>query len=126
MKFYINILFIALFSPLILMAQSKPFSLEDCIEYALENSTDIDRSLNSVQLQSAYLEQSKASRLPNLQIGINQQFTSSGNFNNTDGEWNRNSNSTLNATLNSQVTLYSWYPARKASALIPIEALRHE
>lgn len=107
MKFYINILFIALFSPLILMAQSEPFSLEDCIEYALENSTDIERSQNSVQLQGAYLEQSKASRLPNLQIGVKQQFTSTGNYNNINGEWNRNSNSTLNAALTSQVTLYN-------------------
>lgn len=107
MKLYINILFIALFSPLILMGQSEPFKLADCIEYALENSTDIDRSRNSVQIQGAYLEQSKASRFPNLQIGINQQFTSTGNYNNIGSEWNRNSNSTLNAAFTSQVTLYN-------------------
>lgn len=107
MKIYITILFIALLSPLVLLAQTQPFSLEDCIEYALENSTDIDRSQNDVVLQSAYLEQSKASRLPNLQLGINQQLTSTGNYNSIDGEWNRNSNSTLNASFNSQITLYN-------------------
>jgi len=72
MKIYIPILFIVLLSPFVLLAQVQLFSLEDCIEYALEKSTDIDRSKNNVLLQSAYLEQSKASRLPNLQLGINQ------------------------------------------------------
>ncbi len=104
---YISIIFIALCSPLLLFAQTEPFSLEDCIEYALENSTDIDRSQNSVQLRNANLEQSKASRLPNLHFGVNQQLTSTSNYNSTGGEWNRNSNSSLNANLTSQVTLYS-------------------
>jgi outer membrane protein len=107
MKIYIPILFIALLSPVVLLAQTQPFSLEDCIEFALEKSTDIARSQNNVLLQSAYLEQSKASRLPNLQLGVNQQLTSTGNYNSIGGEWNRNSNSTLNASLNSQVTLYN-------------------
>lgn len=107
MKIYIPILLIALINPVLSSAQTQPFSLEDCIEYALENSTNIDRSQNNVSLQSAYLEQSKASRLPNLQLGVNQQFTSNGNYNGTDSEWNRSSNSTLNASLNSQMTLYN-------------------
>ena len=107
MKIYIPILFIALISPFVLFAQTQPFSLEDCIEYALEKSTDIDRSQNNVLLQSSNLEQSKASRLPNLQLGINQQLTSAGNYNSIDGGWDRNGNSTLNASLNSQMTLYN-------------------
>lgn len=107
MKIYIPLLLIALLSPVLLAAQTQSFSLENCIEYALENSTNIDRSQNNVSLQSAYLEQSKASRLPNLQLGVNQQFTSSGNYNSIGNEWNRNTNSTLNASLNSQMTLYN-------------------
>jgi len=54
MKIYISILFIALLSSLVLLAQTQPFSLEDCIEYALENSTDIDRSQNNLR---KYIEQ---------------------------------------------------------------------
>jgi len=107
MKIHISILFITLCSPLLLLAQTQPFTLEDCIEYALEKSTDIDRSQNNVLLQSANLEQSKASRLPNLQLGINQQLTSTGNYNSISGEWDRYSNSTLNASLTSQVTIYN-------------------
>lgn len=107
MKVLIPILFIALCSPLFSIAQTQLFSLEVCIEYALENSTDIGRSQNNVELQNAYLEQSKASRLPSLQLDINQQFASVGNYNNNTGEWKRNSNSSINAGLNSQMTLYN-------------------
>jgi len=107
MKNYIPILVLALLSPLVLLAQTQPFSLEECIEYALNNSTDIARSQNNVLLQNVYLEQAKASSLPNLQLGVTQQLTSTGNYNSTGGEWNRNSNSTLNASLNSQMTLYN-------------------
>ena len=107
MKIYIYLLFITLFSPLVLLSQVAAFSLEDCIDYALENSTDIDRSQNNVQLQGVYLEQAKASRLPNLQLGINQQLVSNGAYNSDDVEWSRSSNSTLNASLSSQMTLYN-------------------
>ncbi|MFA9392484.1 MAG: TolC family protein [Prolixibacteraceae bacterium] len=107
MKIYIFLIILTLCSPILLSAQAQPYSLKDCIEYALEKSTDIDRSQNNVILQSAYLEQAKASRLPNLQLGINQQLTSTGIDNSIDGEWNRNINSTLNASVNSQMTLYN-------------------
>lgn len=107
MKIYIPILFIALISPLVLLAKTQPFSLEDCIEYALEKSTDINCSQNNVLLQIAYLEQSKAYRLPNLQLGINHSLTLTGNYNSIGGEWNRNSNSKLNVSFNSQITLYN-------------------
>jgi outer membrane protein len=133
MKIYISLIILALCSQILLSAQAQPFSLKDCIEYALENSTDIARSQNNVQLQSAYLEQSKASRLPNLQLGINQQLTSTGNYNSIGGEWNRNSNSTLNASVNSQMTLYNGAKIKNTisqnkinleSAEISIQALR--
>lgn len=107
MKIYMRILLLALCSPIFLFAQTQPFSLEDCIQYALDKSTDINRSQNNVQLQSAYLWQAKASRLPNLQLGVNQQLSSNGNYNSIDGAWNRNNNSTFNASLNSQLTLYN-------------------
>ncbi|NOQ26758.1 MAG: hypothetical protein GQ564_15465 [Bacteroidales bacterium] len=103
----IVIVIITLCCPLVLAAQDQLFSLEDCINYALENSTDINRAQNDVVIQNAYLEQSKAARLPNLQLGINQQLNSTGSYNTTNSEWNRNSNNSINASLSSQVTLYN-------------------
>lgn len=93
--------------PQIAGAQEISFSLNDCINYALENSTDIGRAKNSVASQNAYLEQSEAERLPNLNLGVNQQLNSAGNYNATNNEWNRNGNATLSVSLNSQVTLYN-------------------
>lgn len=50
----------------LLKAQEQPFSLENCIQYAWENSTELSRTDNSVKIQNAYLESSKAERGPNL------------------------------------------------------------
>jgi outer membrane protein len=93
--------------PQIAEAQEKSFSLNDCINYALENSTDIGRAKNSVESQNAYLEESKAARLPNLQLSADQQLSSTGSYSTTNSEWSREGNTTLSVSLNSQVTLYN-------------------
>lgn len=107
MKKQLLILSIILCCSLFLRAQEQIFSLEDCINYAFENSTDISRANNNVRMQNAYLEQSKASRFPNLSLGINQNFNSANDYNGTDNTWNRNNNTSLNVSLISQVTLYN-------------------
>lgn len=107
MKIFNFLMFLALCSPFFLSAQAQTYSLKDCIDYALENSTDIERSQNNVIIQGAYLEQSKASRLPNLQLGVNQQLSSGSSYSSTDSEWDRSSNSTLNASLTSEIALYN-------------------
>ncbi|MDA3837721.1 MAG: TolC family protein [Candidatus Delongbacteria bacterium] len=107
MKKHILIIFLTLYSPLILFADQQMFSLEDCIDYALKNSIDINRSDNDVKIQNANLGKSKAARLPNLQLGLNQQLSSVSNYDAINNEWDRNNNTTLNASLNSQVTLYN-------------------
>ncbi|MGQ1946974.1 TolC family protein [Geofilum sp. OHC36d9] len=107
MKILKALIFLALSGSFFVSAQAQSYSLKDCIEYALENSTDIERSQNNVSIQSAYLEQSKASRLPNLQLGVNQQLSSTSSYNSTDSGWDRSSNSTLNASLTSEIALYN-------------------
>lgn len=106
MKKVFVILSLLFLLPPMLMAQ-EVFSLEDCINYALEHSTDISRAQNSFSMQNAYLEQSKAARLPNLQLGVNQQLSSKSTYNNTLSQWDQNGNLSLNATLSSQVSLYN-------------------
>lgn len=106
MKIYIPILLIALISPFGLSSQTQPFSLEDCIVYALGNSTDIERSQNNVLTENANLEQAKASRLPNLQLDLDPRISSSANYDNTTEEWSSGSNSSVNVSLTSQVSLY--------------------
>lgn len=95
--------------PGFLKAQEKPFTLEACINYAWENSTEISRASNHVVIQNAYLEQSKAERLPNLFLRGSQTINSSRTYENsdTDGSWNQNTSSDLSVSLNSEMTLYN-------------------
>lgn len=108
-KRLILIQFIILIIPGLLKAQEQAYTLEACINYAWENSTEISRANNSVGIQNANLEQSKAERAPNLFMNGSQTFSSSRNYetSETGGSWNQNSSSMLSLSLNSQITLYN-------------------
>lgn len=107
MSKHIIIIIIAIVFPQFLKAQGQLLSLEDCINYAIENSTQVRRAQNNVTTQNAYLIQSEAARLPNLQLGVSQLLSSANNYSSTDSDWSRNSNNSLIASLNSQITLYN-------------------
>ncbi|MBI9058892.1 MAG: TolC family protein [Labilibaculum sp.] len=95
--------------PKFIQAQEQPFSLDACIKYAWENSTEISRASNSVGIQNAYLAQSKAERGPNLFMNGSQTLNSSRSYENSDtgGSWKQNSSSKLSVSLNSEITLYN-------------------
>lgn len=90
-------------------AQNESFSLEKCIAYAWENSTDISRANNSIKSESSYLEQSKAAQGPSLSLNGNQNLSSVNNYSETNGvgEWNKDNTSTFGLSLNSEITLYN-------------------
>ncbi|MGQ1784714.1 MULTISPECIES: TolC family protein [unclassified Saccharicrinis] len=87
--------------------QEKQFSLDDCIAYALENSTTIGRANNEVISMVSELEQRKAERSPNLSLSANESVSSNNTYNNTEGIWDRETNSNLNVSLSSNLTLYN-------------------
>ena len=95
--------------PEFLKAQEQPFSLETCINYAWENSTEISRANNSVEIQNAYLVQSKAERGPNLYFNGNQTLSSINNYqdNETEGSWTNSNSANLSMSLGSEITLYN-------------------
>lgn len=95
--------------PEFLLAQDQPFSLEECINYAWEHNTDISRANNTVEIQNAYLTQSKAELGPNLFLKGSQNLNSSSDYAYTDPEgiWTRNSNSQLSFSLSSEINLYN-------------------
>ena len=92
-----------------LVAQINSFSLQDCIDYAWENSTDIGRASNTIKSASSYLEQSRAALGPNLSLNISQNASSTNSYLGTgsNGDWNRDSNMGLNLSLSSSITLYN-------------------
>ncbi len=92
-----------------ILAQEQVFSLESCINYALENSTNITRANNNIEVQDANLERAKAERTPNLMFNASQSLNSVNVYqNSTSGsDWLKSNNSSLNMTLSSEVTLYN-------------------
>lgn len=95
--------------PNLLKAQEEPFSLEACINYAWENSTQISRANNSVGIQNAYLEKSKAARGPNLYLNGGQTLSAGKNYqySESQGSWTNNNSSNLSLSLGSEITLYN-------------------
>ena len=90
-----------------LEAQTKEYSLEECINYAWENSTDISRANNSIDSKQSILEQSKATLLPNLSLGLSQDLSSSKNYTDNNDSWNSENRSSTSLSLSSSVTLYN-------------------
>ncbi len=88
-------------------AQQNLFSLDDCIKYALENSTTIGRANNEVASQTSDLEQRKAERGPNLSLSANESWSNSSSYNSANGDWNRDSNTNTSLGLSSNLTLYN-------------------
>lgn len=90
-------------------AQEKLFTLDDCIKYALENSTTIGRANNEVKSQTSWLEQKKAARNPNLLLSGKETLRSGKKYVENDYEesWDWENSSNLNFSLNSSVTLYN-------------------
>ena len=85
------------------------FSLEECIDYALINNTDISRANNRVESEKSYLEQSKAAQGATLSFLGNQNFSSVNNYqvDENEGNWNRDLNSGMGLSLNTSITLYN-------------------
>jgi len=88
-------------------AQEKLYTLEDCIDYALEHSTDIGRANNEVISEGSALEQYKAARTPSLLLSGSQTFSSGNSYNETNAEWDWDNDSYFNLSLNSSLTLYN-------------------
>jgi outer membrane protein len=88
---------------------AKTYSLGDCINYALENSTDINRGKNSIESKESYLAQSKSALGPSVSLRVNQNTGSSNsnNYSNGEGRWNNSFNVGISASLTSNLTLYS-------------------
>ena len=103
----LSLLLLILFTGLV--AQTNEYSLKQCIDYAWENSTDISRAYNSIESKQSSLEQSKAGLLPNLSLGLNQNYSISRNYVDSanGGSWESRNQASTGIALNSSVTLFN-------------------
>lgn len=84
--------------------QGKVWTLQDCIDYALEQNIQVRKSALSIQNYQAYADQAKAQRFPSLSAGVSQ------NFNWARGSAGDNSFAASNGSsysVNSSVSLYN-------------------
>jgi outer membrane protein len=80
--------------------------LNQCLQYAKQNSIQIQKSkLNENSGYESY-NQAKMSRLPNLNASVTQNFTESKNVNPVIGGFQTQSSSASNFSINSGISLY--------------------
>jgi len=86
----------------------QQWSLNDCINYALEQNISVKQAGLSTNKSEVYLQQTKSSRLPSLNASVNQNFTWVKPYDattNTYGAYNPGDNQSL--SLNTSVSLYN-------------------
>ncbi len=103
-----GIFLVTLISSAIAQETGKPWSLDDCISYALSKNITVQQAGLSNDRNSLYVDQAKAARLPSLNGSVSQSFswdksydTQSGTFGSMEG-----SNGT-NYSLSSSMTLFN-------------------
>lgn len=81
--------------------QGKIWTLQDCIDYALEQNIQVRKSTLSIRTNEAYAEQAKAQRFPSLSAGVSQNFSwSKGTTGGTDFSGSNGSSYSVNSSVN--------------------------
>lgn len=91
------------------LKSEKFFSLEDCINYALENNIQIKQQKLQAQVYNNNLKMSKAQRFPDLSMGGGQNFTFGRSVDPFTNEFATDNVSSLNMSIGSSVTLFNGF-----------------
>ena len=100
--------FIFLFACSLLSAQSKPWSLEDCIHYAIEHNITIKQLVVQKNVAEVNLNTSKMSRLPDLNASGGQNW-SFGRTQVQTGLYENSNQSNTNLNVNSSIPLFTGF-----------------
>ena len=97
-----------LISPLFSQGQGKNWSLEECINYALNQNIEVKRADLSSDKNQLYSDQAKANRLPTVNASVRENLSWYKGFDSTIGGYgnSKGSNSTSYA-LNSSVSIFN-------------------
>lgn len=96
-----------LFAAQVLVAQNS-WSLQECIDYALENNIQIKQQGLNTQYNENMVEQARADRLPNLNAGASNNYSFGRSLNNDNVYENVNSTQ-LNGYLQSNITVFNGF-----------------
>ena len=78
----LNILFLWVLLSTQLIAQTKVWTLRDCIDYARLENIQVKKSQLSIESADIDIKQSKADFFPSLSAGVSQSFSNSKDQNN--------------------------------------------
>jgi outer membrane protein len=94
--------------PLLLQAQHK-WTLEECINYALKNSIQLQQQQISVAINKNNLLQSRMSLLPSLSVAANHNYMKGHTIDPFTNEFIPNKSNTENFSVSSSVTLFNGF-----------------
>ena len=100
--------FLMIFSGFDGKAQSKTWTLEDCINYALDKNIQIKKADLTNNQNQLYSDQAKSNRLPSLNASVNENFNWYKGFDSSTGQYgSSNGSNSTNYGLNTNVSLYN-------------------
>lgn len=92
-------------------AQERPWTLQDCIDHALENNINVRRSAISVEQREIDLNNAENNRLPDLSAGTSQNFSFGRGLTSDNTYANTNTTST-SFSLGSSLSLFQGFRVR--------------
>ncbi|MBC8003846.1 MAG: TolC family protein [Verrucomicrobia bacterium] len=102
------IVFLTIFSGIGVKAQSKNWTLEECINYALAQNIQVKKADLSNIRNEVYSRQAQASRLPSLNASVRENFNWYKGFDSSTGVYGSSSGSnSTNYSVNSSVSLFN-------------------
>lgn len=100
--------FLTIFSGIGVKAQSKSWTLEECINYALTQNIQVKKADLSNIRNEVYSRQAQASRLPSLNASVRENFNWYKGFDSSTGVYGSSSGSnSTNYSINSSVSLFN-------------------
>ena len=104
----ISISLLMLATTLNLAAQNKPWTLDDCINYALSKNIQIQQAALSGERNQLYSKQAQAAKLPSLSGSVRKNFNwSKSAASQTEEYGNLNGSNSTSYSLGSSMILYN-------------------
>ncbi len=110
----VAVLIFLLTSYVTIPAQENPWSLVDCINYAMENNIAIKQTELNTQYNQNVLDQSKISRYPSLNASSNYSYSFGRALDQTTYEFTDQEINSISANVSSGVTLFNGFQKKNS------------
>ncbi len=105
--FLISLLLVAVLQPLYAQAPQKSWTLEECIQYAIDNNIQIKQRALTTDMNQNALRQAKLSRIPSLNASSNYSYSAGRVLDETTYNYTNNSVNYLGFNFGGSMNLFS-------------------